>query len=119
VPLYPFRCRSCSYTEDTLTNEPHPCPHCSGLMKRTWTTVQFSPSPFQPHYNYSVGAYVNSQQEFNDVLRRKGDAMSERLGMDTSYAPLHPADFTETKTLGVTEEGLDSTRKLQKDSHVK
>jgi hypothetical protein len=56
-------------------------------------TVQLAPQPFQPHYNYAVGAYVTSWADFNDKLKRLGEHEYNRTGISTSYVPVHPADL--------------------------
>jgi len=50
-------------------------------------TIQFSLPAFSPHYNYAVGQYVSSWQEFNDALKRHGEAAQ------SDYDPIHPADL--------------------------
>jgi hypothetical protein len=69
------------------SNHPDNCFGCHVL------TVQLSPAPFQPHYNYAVGAWVTNQQDFDDRLKRLADKQSERTGINSVYEPIHPSDL--------------------------
>jgi hypothetical protein len=64
--------------------DPDSCYGCKIL------TVQLSPPAFQAHYSYTVGRYVTNWKDFNDALKRCGEA----AGAD--YAPIHPADLRAT-----------------------
>lgn len=56
-------------------------------------TVEIAPTPaFQPHYNHSVGAYVNNQREYEDKLKYHADYNSEATGITHTYEPRLPGD---------------------------
>jgi hypothetical protein len=64
-----------------------------------------------PHWNVALGAYVRNRREFEDGLKRKSDEASERLGIEHRFAAVDYADRP-----GVTEDGLDDTRKARRDT---
>jgi hypothetical protein len=72
---------------------PHTCtnlPSCFGCKIKT---LQLQSGPvFQPHYNYSVGSYVNTKQDYVDALNRCADRNSEVTGTLHSYEPRYPGD---------------------------
>lgn len=55
-------------------------------------TIYLSPPAFQPHYNYSVGKWVNSDKEFRDELKRAAEANSIITGTYHNYEPRYPGD---------------------------
>jgi hypothetical protein len=67
-----------------------------------------------PHWNNAVGGYVRNLREFDDALKRKSDEMSERLGKEHRFRRVDWADAAAAG--GVTEDGLDATRKAQRDT---
>lgn len=69
------------YTPDT----------CFGCKVRT---VQLQAAPaFQPHYNWSVGAHVNTDREYRDELKRCEERNCLSTGIDHSYEPRYPGDI--------------------------
>ena len=71
---------------------------------------------FPEHFNQSIGQYVNNNREFTDGLKRQSAEMSARMGQDVDYQPLGPSEMAEASAHGVTEEGLEETRRIQHDS---
>lgn len=67
----------------------------------------------QPHFNNATGEYVTGERNFKDALKRKSEEMTVRTGMEHNYAPV---DLREKDALGVTDEGLDETRKRLHDT---
>jgi hypothetical protein len=63
------------------------------------------------HFNHSVGEWVSNRRQFYDALKRRSDQSSARTGMDVDLQPLSPSDMAEAASHGVTEEGLDDTRR--------
>jgi hypothetical protein len=57
---------------------------------------------------------VRGRRDFEDALKRKGDDLSERLGMEHRFAPIEAGDSKEAG--GVTEDGLDATRRAARDA---
>ncbi len=74
---------------------PHPrsdCkPGCFGCKVRT---VSLSVTPFVPHFNWSVGKYVNTVSELKSELTRAADDNSERTGVDHHYEYRAPGDIS-------------------------
>ena len=66
---------------------PDTCPGCR------YKTIQFSPLTFQPHFNHSVGAYVNTDREFRDELKRCSERNSIATGTDHNYEPRYNGDL--------------------------
>jgi hypothetical protein len=61
-----------------------------------------------PHWNNALGAYVRNRRDFEDGLKRRSDALSERLGTEHRLRPV------DHDAVGATDEGLDDTRKAQR-----
>jgi len=109
MPQYQFRCHVCGTTSMQNDRDPHPCPVCRSMPRRVWS---FNTQASMPdHFNHSVGQYVGNKREFFDALKRQSDESSERLGMTVDLQPLSTADMAEAAAHGVTEEGLDDTRR--------
>jgi len=62
-------------------------------------------SSFQPHYNTSVGRWVNTYNEFRDALKEKSDEASARTGIEANYVPV---DMADQSAFGVNDDGMDS-----------
>ena len=107
--MYQFRCRECNRERESQSRDVLPC-SCGGISKRVFH-CNF-PTSFQPHYNHSVGRYVSSQQQFNDILKSTSERESARQGTDVNFTPVDPG---ETKALGVTDEGLETTMRDHRD----
>lgn len=69
-------------------------------------TMQIAPQVFRPHYNYSVGKYVNNDREFRDALKYRGEQNSLATGLDTDYQPRYPG---ETEPIREADGVLDET----------
>lgn len=103
--IFAFECKNCGREKDSDNNIPSPC-QCGGTYSRRYS---FSVSRgFTPHYNHSVGKYVNNYQEFKDELSRASESASERLGIEHNFQPI---DGTDKSAIGVTDEGMDETRR--------
>jgi hypothetical protein len=63
------------------------------------------------HFNHSVGEWVSNKRQFYDSLKRKSEQSSIRTGMDVDLQPLTPSDMAEASAHGVTDEGLEDTRR--------
>lgn len=117
MALYSFRCDSCGSTSSAwypMSEGPQPHPHTGcGTFQRVWT-VPAQPKSFQPHFNHSVGRYVNTMAEFNAALARGADEASARTGVEHRY---RAADRDAAPDLGVTDNGTgEQTAKVLRDS---
>lgn len=89
---------------------------CTNMAQRRWG---FSYRPFPTHYNPSVGMTINSPSQLRSELSRQSDiASSPSTVYDADGSPhvverpptnFQPVDIRDRETLGVTNEGLDST----------
>jgi predicted PP-loop superfamily ATPase len=111
VPYFEFKCRACGARTLTQDREHGPRIACScsadvdgASWKRVWS-VQIAPV-MHAHMNSTTGTVVSSGRQFRDELRRKSDEMTERTGMPHNYVEV---DRNDTKSLRVTDEGLDTT----------
>lgn len=72
-------------------------------------------APMGEHFNFSVGRYVSNSHQLKDELKRKSEEASIRTGFDSNFELVDPAD---TKSLGVTDEGLYETAKVKHDGGI-
>jgi hypothetical protein len=70
---------------------------------------------FQPHYNWSVGAYVNNDREYRDELKRAAERNSEATGLTHTYEPRYPGDTTVPYPDGDAGQALEGRAKLLHD----
>lgn len=114
--IYTFQCQSCFWeTHDTISVPigapyPAPCQQCGGLVRRR---VSFSfRRSLAPHFNQSTGNYVSNERDFADQLKRKSEEATLRTGMEHNYVPV---DVTDAKALGVTDDGLEVTKRVRRN----
>lgn len=68
--------------------------NCTGCR---YKTLNLRPTAaFQPHFNYSVGQYVNTETEFKSVLSRCADENSLKTGTDHVYEMRDPSELAAT-----------------------
>lgn len=118
MPIYEFRCRECGNGRESQSRDILPCP-CGGVLKRVFH-CNVTPM-FQEHFNHSVGRYVSSKQDFNDGLKQASeDASQARVDPITGKVTqiehnFQPVEAGDTKALGVTDEGLETTMRDHRD----
>jgi hypothetical protein len=57
-------------------------------------SIQFAHiTAFQPHFNYSVGSYVKTEQEFRDTLKRRAEENTFATGTEHNYEMRDPAEL--------------------------
>jgi putative FmdB family regulatory protein len=115
VPAYDYRCGACSHEFEewhpiSVSPARRPCSACGGLAARVLRFPRANPAPFQEHYNLAVGGHVRSRQHFRDELRAASDRASARTGIEHNMVPV---DLRDKAELGVTDEGMDATRRHQ------
>lgn len=118
MPLFDYRCPQGHLTTDqfhpiTESVSAIPCPQCTELARKVLSFPAIRKG-LQPHFNHSVGRYVQSDADLRAAFSEKSDAMSRQTGIDHNYVPLDHQEAREV--CGVTDEGLDSTRRRQVDS---
>lgn len=111
---YDYKCDHCGFHVELPEGAVKNCPHCGMVMRKKFS---FSVGKsFEPHFNHSVGQYVQSEKHMRDILSRQSDVQSERLGVEHRFTYVDPAD---TKALGVTEEGLYEQARVHSDAKGK
>lgn len=88
------------------------CPLCSGRIVRMVSSPAIV-AGFQDGFNPTVGQYISSKHQLQSELDRVSDDMSARTGANHHYVPV---DLRDPAALGVTDEGLDATRRHRRDS---
>ncbi len=111
MAVFAFRCPGCLADAETMTRTPPICDRCDVPMLRRWGFA--IAKPMAPHFNASTGRYVSNERAFKDQLKELSDRQSAATGMDIRLEPTDPAD---RKAVGVTDEGLDATRRQARDS---
>lgn len=113
MPVYEYECPYCGnrddhfFTFDKSATTVH-CPNCRVPMTKRYS-VNFQ-RPMPDHWNRTVGAPVSSRRQFEDHLKRQSEEATLRTGIEHNYQPV---DLGDRDALGVTEEGLESTRRQQ------
>jgi len=74
---------------------PHTCtpPDCFGCKIKTLQLR--SRTAFQPHFNYSVGAYVTTEQQFKDTLARRAEENTIQTGTYHNYEMRDPGELSQ------------------------
>lgn len=106
MTIYGYQCASCGATVDSPERADNLGLHdlCGGLLKRLWR-VNFG-TVMQEHFNATVGKPISDGRQFERELRRMSEERTAATGIEHRFAPVDP---TDTKTLGVTNEGLEAT----------
>lgn len=80
-----------------VTINPHPSPtclpDCYTCKVSSISFPGFNGPAFKPHWNPTVGEYVNTKQEFEDQLKRKSEANSIATGIDHDYQPKYGSEL--------------------------
>mgnify|MGYP001591073377 CR=1 FL=1 len=111
------RCNACGNTTIELSDVRigeyvGPCNIChEGLLQRI-ASFSFARG-WRPHWNTAVGGYVENKRQMEDSLKQLSDRESARLGTTQTYERV---DMREKEALGVTDEGLDATRKRRREA---
>lgn len=114
MPEYQYRCDSCGSTVALLSRDNiPPCPTCGLSTKRQWGFNHVR--GIQPHYNRSINQWVENKNEFYDGLKRQSEEHSIRTGIEHDYQPIDPTDMKDPAAHGVTEEGLEVSRRTLHD----
>lgn len=114
MQFYEYRCPNDACRRTTTTSRgPQDrlddiCLYCGdpGPLKRVFAVALHR--PMQEHFNNTVGKPISDMRQFRNELSRMGDEYSERNGIETNYQPV---DMSDRDALGVTDAGLDETRR--------
>lgn len=115
--LFGYVCEGCNAEFESETSVPigvaHPvarCPGCGGALRRMASMPAFKRG-METHFNHTVGTVVSNMGQFKSELHKASDEVSERTGMEHKFEPV---DTGDPAAHGVTDEGLDSTRKMRR-----
>lgn len=113
--MFEYKCKNCGthYTTSKNTGDrnPSPCTECDSLDDLV-RVFSFSVAPvMQEHWNNSVDAPISSMTQYKEKLKQKSEEHSEYSGIEHRYEPV---DIQDTKSLGVTGEGLDATNRVRR-----
>jgi hypothetical protein len=112
--LYSYRCDSCKRLFSTEhRGDSTTCPGCKRPAVRNWSFT--TSSSLKEHYNNAVGQYVSNRHEMSEALKRQGDEMSARTGLHHEYEMVDPGDMADPSAHGVSEDGLEESRKRHHD----
>lgn len=114
MPIYEFRCNDCAHDyelyQDLHAEHSFRCPECHTTTKRVYVPFKFNADVLPEHFNPAAGRMISSETEFKRALKEQSITESIRQGKDVNIVPV---DLNDTKTLGVTEEGLAATYNQQ------
>lgn len=120
--LYRYQCPECGSVQDDTQFAPlgefgPDCLDCHAeglILTRMQRVASFSYKRSMPeHYNHTTNTVVKSENHYKSELSRLSDIQSERTGQYHNYQPVDP---TDKAGLGVTDEGMDATRKRKRDA---
>ena len=115
MPLYDYVCTQCAQiTADQYFPIKEPsthiqCPQCGGLARKILAFPAIKRSMGE-HYNASLGRHVSNEKDYKSGLAAASRLASARSGREVNYSPV---DLRDRESVGVTEEGLDSTRRAE------
>ncbi len=75
-----------------------------------------STTAFQPHFNYSVGAHVDTERQFRDLLTRRADENSLATGTSHSYEMRDPAELATATPFPDHDDILNAQGKALRDA---
>ena len=113
MPTYTFRCEEHGDWEVFLPfaqfDDPQACQVCAGRLVRVLATPHIIKSTLrhEAHFDHSLGGIVTDQKSREELAKRKGEAEGRSIVF---------ADPSDTKALGVSDEGLDATRRRKQDT---
>lgn len=113
MPMYEYKCPGCEsrvvsgQRGDRLQQSCRYCGHPGPLVRRFSISIE---RPMPEHFNGSVNRVVSSNRQYDRELARVSEEHSSYLNMDVKYERV---DGEDTKSLGVTGEGLDSTNRVR------
>lgn len=113
MPTYTFRCEDHGDWDIFLPfaqfDDPQACEVCATRLVRVLATPQIIKSSLrhEAHFDHSLGGVVTDQHSREELAKRKGEAEGRSIVF---------ADPTDHKALGVSDEGLDATRRQKRDT---
>ena len=111
MPLvYEYRCSITRNTFESWTRADRvECPYhldCYGNRIFHFRTKPQSQT-WKPHFNISLGRWVNSRQDYLDGLKIAGEEASRHTGLEHNYEPV---DYNDRAAVGITDEAYEETK---------
>lgn len=78
-------------------------------------TLSIGAPVFEPHYNWSVGAWVGTDREYRDQLKRAAERNSQATGLTHEYEPRYPGEVSVPYPDGEAGQALEDRAKLIRD----
>lgn len=113
MPTYTFRCEEHGDWDIFLPfadfDEPQACEVCATGLVRVLSSPRIIKGSLrsEAHYDHSLGGIVTDQHSREELAKRKGEAEGRSIVF---------ADPDDHKALGVSDEGLDATRRQKRDT---
>ena len=118
MPIYQFDCSVCDQILEVnrpIVDGPPTlvqCPDCHGYVSKRIFHIAVL-TPFQEHYNHTVGKRVNSMSQFKSELTRASEAAEEATGIPHRYVPVDWADAAAAADADVNGAGMAATHRAQ------
>lgn len=113
MPTYTFRCEAHGDKDVFLSfadfDDPQACEVCATRLVRVLSTPRIIKSSLraEAHYDHSLGGVVTDQHSREELAKRKSEAEGRSIVF---------VDPSDSKALGVNDDGLDATRRQKVDS---
>ena len=118
MPIYQYLCRECDQILEVhrsmVVGAPEfvLCPDCATpTHKRQFHVAVLT--PFQEHYNATVGKRVSSMAQFKTELTKASEHAEEVTGIPHRYVPVEGADAAAATGGDVNGAGMDHTYRQQ------
>lgn len=118
MPTYEYRCVNdyhpptvyqWSFADFDAFRHNVECPICGKPATQVISPPSFHRG-IDGHFNTSLGSYVSGRREYEDGLKRASESATLKTGITHDFRPV---DLRDKDRLGVTDEGLDSTRRVE------
>jgi len=94
----------------------HTPPDCFGCKIKT---IQLrSHTAFQPHFNYSVGRYIQTELEFRDTLKRRAEENTIATGTEHDYEMRDPGELAAHVPYPEHDDILNTRAKVINDANT-
>jgi hypothetical protein len=115
MPEYQYRCKGCSrlFASGDRSDVTR-CPYCQTGATRVFAF--YTGTGMKEHWNTAVGRYVSNRHDMDEALKRQSDEASVRTGIDHQYEYISPAEMADPSAHGVSEDGLEETRRRHHDN---
>lgn len=93
MPTYPYHCE-CGFSEDIVKpiseyDSRETCKVCGKDMDKDWQKMKPAVAVYAGHFNHSLGAYIGSKRQEQDVCKRIEERTGSRPEAIGDYVPPH------------------------------